>query len=112
MNEVIRTLNMEAGAGLFSYIIQAIGFLHEFRNDQVILKMDNKHFYYDKNITFTDNVWEYYFYQSSVVKGEIVEYDNHFADVLRIDTHDVKTRFNEDFLYTSAHRIILHRMCS
>ena len=96
---------MEAGAGLFSYVIQAIGFLHEFGDDQVILKMDDKHFYYDENITFTDNVWEYYFYQPSIVKGEIIKsYDNHFADILRIDTHDVKTRFDEKFMQI-AHNV-------
>lgn len=104
-----RILNMKAGAGLFAYIIQAIGFLYEFRNDQVILKMDNKHFYYDKSVAFTDNVWEYYFDQTGIVEGEVIEYDNHFADILRIYTHDVKTRFNEDF-FKMAHSVFCDKI--
>jgi hypothetical protein len=89
---------MEVGAGLFAYVIQAIGFLHEFRNDQVILKMGNTHCYYDKDVLFTDNVWEYYFHQTGVVEGKVVEYDNRFADILRIDTHSVRDRFDENFM--------------
>ena len=43
------------------------------------------------------------------MKGEIVEYDNHFADVLRIDTHDVKTRFDKKFMEI-AHDVFCDRI--
>ena len=78
-----RVLNMKAGAGLFAYVIQAIAFIHEFQGDQVIMKMDNKHFYYDENIMFTNNVWEYYFYQTGIITGKVLRHDNYFGRIMK-----------------------------
>jgi hypothetical protein len=100
---------MTAGAGLFAYVIQAIGFLHEFRNDPVIFKMGDKHHYYDDAVTFTDNVWEYYFHQPGTPTEKVREYDNHFAKILGIDRKNVQERYDEDFI-SLAHGIFCEKL--
>jgi len=96
-----RILHMKAGAGLFAYVLQAVAFIHEFRNDQVIMKMDRAHFYYDANIIFTDNVWEYYFDPTGIVKGQILDYGNAYGHIMKC-THTppklISDRHNIEFI--------------
>ena len=105
MSGVTRILNAKGGAGLCAYLIQVIGFIYDFEDDDIVINMiGDAHYYHDDNVERTKNVWEYFFHQLGDTKGRCVHYDNHFAKIMKPPEYRNACQHRENFI-TEAHRI-------
>ena len=105
-----RTLYIPGGRGLFASIIQAIAFINDFINDEIIIIMGEDQDYYDEKITRTDNVWEYYFCPANVdTQGEGHVYFNYFGGLMKINRAIILYE-REDRFINIAHKIFEDRI--